>query len=227
MPENTETFAIPKPLNTDKPPSIEDAVGPGLDRVDELLGEIAPGQIVGGSAGKLLIAGSTGAGAYKAMSGDATIDKDGALAIAKGAVGTAELADGAGTSPKLKPTIESAAQVGGPVTLSYGTWSDLATIMLTPSVTSALLIFPSIKLQVSATSFVVQWRVAEGESALMAGAETLGGLSGTQLFTITGSTYPITLTPGSHILKLQAMNGIPSGSEVKVEANITGLLFAQ
>lgn len=63
-------------------------VATGLAGITTDLANIAPGQIVGGSAGKLLIAGSTGAAAYKAMKGDATLAEDGTLTLSDSVKGT-------------------------------------------------------------------------------------------------------------------------------------------
>jgi hypothetical protein len=53
------------------------------DDVTADLQNIAPKQIVGGSAGKLLIVDGTGATAFAAMKGDATLAADGTLTIGK------------------------------------------------------------------------------------------------------------------------------------------------
>lgn len=104
MPENTDDFDIPKPLDADKPPSIETAVGPGFDRIDELLGAVGLGQLVvpGGTGddGKIVIV-NDGAAAYRAMKGDATIAEDGTLQLGAGVVGTNELAAKAATTAKI------------------------------------------------------------------------------------------------------------------------------
>lgn len=55
----------------------------------------------GQTKGKLLIAQNTGAAAWKAMKGDATLAADGTLTIGSGAVNAGRLADGAVTNPKL------------------------------------------------------------------------------------------------------------------------------
>lgn len=83
MPSKTAApFEIPYSLEADKPPSMEAASKPPAERVHKLLGEIGLSQLVAGEAneGKLIIVNS-GAAAYKAMSGDATISKTGVLTI--------------------------------------------------------------------------------------------------------------------------------------------------
>jgi hypothetical protein len=104
VPQNTADFDIPKPLDTDKPPGIEEAVGPGFDRIDELFGAIDLSQLVaddkGKDDGKLLIV-KDGAVAYKAMKGDGTIDEEGVLAIGAKKILTAMLADLGVTTAKL------------------------------------------------------------------------------------------------------------------------------
>jgi Phage Tail Collar Domain len=102
VPENTAEFDIPKPLDADSPPSLETSVGPAFDRIDELFAAIDLSQLVvpGSSDGKILIV-KDGAAAYKAMSGDGTIDEDGVFQIGAGAVGTPELASKAATTAKI------------------------------------------------------------------------------------------------------------------------------
>jgi hypothetical protein len=135
-------FEIPYAVEADSPPSIEAATRPAAERLHQLLGEVGPGQVVGGSAGQLLVAGATGAGAYRAMKGDASLDAEGRLQLADGAVTLAKLSsglglaesylstavkaklgdervplDGSATSRKLKPTVGRIAQTaGGPMT---------------------------------------------------------------------------------------------------------------
>ncbi len=88
------------------------------EKVDSELDAIAPGQLVGGAAGKLLICGSTGAGAFKAMSGDATIDKEGNLQLGAGVVDTATLADKAVTTAKVDDGAVTSAKLGSGAALA-------------------------------------------------------------------------------------------------------------
>lgn len=101
MPENTVPFNIEKPLVGDVA-NIETATHPALDRINELFGAINLSQLVvpGSSDGKLLIV-KDGAAAYKAMSGDGTIDEDGNFQLGSKVVGTSELGDKAVTGAKV------------------------------------------------------------------------------------------------------------------------------
>lgn len=57
------------------------------------LDAIDPKQITGGSAGKIIIAKSTGAGVYAALKGDATLAEDGTLSIGTKKIDRSKLAD--------------------------------------------------------------------------------------------------------------------------------------
>lgn len=74
---------------------------PIAEKIHELLGELDPDQITGGAAGNLLVVQDTGSAAFKAMSGDVTIDKTGKSTIGALKVVTAMLVDLAVTSAKL------------------------------------------------------------------------------------------------------------------------------
>lgn len=71
------------------------------DRVDNRLDNIAPGQITGVAAGRLLIANGSGVVTGVALSGDATINSAGVLEIGAAKVGAIELADQAVTTAKV------------------------------------------------------------------------------------------------------------------------------
>ena len=105
MPENTADFDIPKPLDTDKPPSLENSVGPGFDRIDELFGEIRPAQLAVpagvGDAGKFIVVDGTGAAAYKAMTGDVSLGPTGATQIGNNKIVTAMLQNLSVTGAKV------------------------------------------------------------------------------------------------------------------------------
>lgn len=107
---NTPNHSLPWPEGTDAavvPADLEDLA----TAVDTSLDHIAPGQIVGVTAGRLLIANGSGVVTGVAISGDGTVSSTGVLAIgenkigsyhiAPGAVGTSELADGAATTGKV------------------------------------------------------------------------------------------------------------------------------
>lgn len=69
--------------------------------VELALDAIAPSQLIGGAAGQLIIVDGTGAGAYKAMTGDGTIDAGGSFQLGAGVVGTTELADAGVVTSKV------------------------------------------------------------------------------------------------------------------------------
>jgi microcystin-dependent protein len=92
---STPTFAIPYPAGTavaDIPADVEALA----ERLEVLLGRAGEAVSVAGAAsGRLLIVQDTGVVAYKAMSGQGTITKDGVLSIPDGALDGSELADNA------------------------------------------------------------------------------------------------------------------------------------
>lgn len=71
------------------------------EALDTELDQIAPGQIVGPTAGQLLIANSSGKVTGVAMSGDGTISAAGALTLGTGKITTGKLGDKAVTTAKL------------------------------------------------------------------------------------------------------------------------------
>lgn len=91
---------IPTP-SSDEPPVVPDHLVAMADQIDSELDAIAPGQIVGVSAGRLLATSSTGAVTSRAVSGDATISGTGELSIGGGKVNTAELKDSSVTAAKV------------------------------------------------------------------------------------------------------------------------------
>jgi hypothetical protein len=92
VPAETSSHKLPYPLEGDSADVPRDVKALAL-RLDDQLDKIAPKQIIGGSAGKLLIVDKTGATAFCAMKGDGTIDAEGNLQLAPV------------TSQKLKPTM--------------------------------------------------------------------------------------------------------------------------
>ncbi|HTU16327.1 MAG TPA: hypothetical protein VMF31_14155 [Solirubrobacterales bacterium] len=72
------------------------------DQIDSELDAIAPHQITGVGAGKLLIANASGVVTPRTVTGDATISDTGGLKIGGSKVDTAELKDSAVTTVKLE-----------------------------------------------------------------------------------------------------------------------------
>lgn len=95
---------IPYFLGSDAPPDIGDVTKAMADRLHERLDDIAPGQLTPpggeGDDGKLLIVNS-GAPAFAAMKGDATLAEDGTLTIGVKKIVTEMLADLGVTTAKL------------------------------------------------------------------------------------------------------------------------------
>lgn len=163
MPGETANFDIPYALGADKPPSVPTITKAMADRLEILLGAVDLSQLVadpeGADDGKLVIV-KDGAAAYRAMSGDGTIDEDGNFQLGSKVVGTTELGDkavttgkvddgavtegklgdGAATSRKLKPT-SGVKVASGPLSLT-GAYQDVpgTTLEITPVVESAMLI---------------------------------------------------------------------------------------
>lgn len=79
--------------------------------VERELDKIDPKQIIGGSAGKLIIAKSTGAGAFTAMKGDATLAEDGTLTIANDAITAAKIAESAVGASEIAANAVGASEI--------------------------------------------------------------------------------------------------------------------
>lgn len=106
MPNKTAApFEIPYPDQDDKPPNLEVGIEGLAKRLHELLGKIGTGQLVvpggAGDKGKLLLVDNTGAAAFAAMKGDATLAGDGTLTIGKAKILTEMLADLVVTTAKM------------------------------------------------------------------------------------------------------------------------------
>ena len=100
---------IPYFLGTDKPPDMAAGTKAIADRVHARLGAVDLSQLVAGTEnnGKLVVV-SSGAAAYKAMSGDVTMDSAGVTTIGAKKVTTAKLGDAAVTDAKLASPNNSA-----------------------------------------------------------------------------------------------------------------------
>ncbi len=95
--------------------------------VERELDDIAPSQIAtagAGDEGKLLIVQNTGAPAFKALSGDVTVDKDGKVTIGKGTVGTEELADLGVTTGKVNNKAITLVKLAEALGLTEGYYAD-------------------------------------------------------------------------------------------------------
>ncbi|HET7443282.1 MAG TPA: hypothetical protein VFJ57_01345 [Solirubrobacterales bacterium] len=103
---------IPYFLGTDKPPDMAAGTKAIADRVHARLGAVDLSQLVAGSEnnGKLLVV-SSGAAAYKAMSGDLTMDSAGVTTIGAKKVTTAKLEEKAVTTAKLDDKAVTGAKV--------------------------------------------------------------------------------------------------------------------
>lgn len=71
------------------------------NQIDSELDNIAPNQITGVAAGKLLVANASGVLTPQTISGDATISNAGVLEVGAGKIDTAELKDSAVTTAKI------------------------------------------------------------------------------------------------------------------------------
>lgn len=252
MPENTADFDIPKPVDGDSPPSLEASVGPAFDRIDELFGAIDLSQLVvpGSSDGKLVVV-KDGAAAYKAMSGDGTIDEDGVFQLGAGVVGATELGakavtaakvddaaiteakhgDGSATSRKVKLTsgelkASETKSLGGEEVVIPGT-----TLNITPAVASILVVEATFymrgastgggNLRAQAHGTVQVDGVARSEVVRYYADIVAGG-------TIGGSysrVYRIPLTAAAHAIRLSAIADGLISSEVKVLATDTSYTY--
>jgi hypothetical protein len=189
MPE-TENHDIPYPDTGDdaKVPADMQALA---EQVDSELDDIAPSQIQNQTAGKLLIANSSGVITGTAMSGDVTISDAGVTEIGAGKVGATELgtkavetakindsavtegktADGAITSRKAKLTAGVVA-ASGDLTLTTS-YQDVpgAALEITPAVASILEVTVVFDLEIVLPGTDI---AAAGEAGYL--AEALGSL---------------------------------------------------
>ncbi|HUB99264.1 MAG TPA: hypothetical protein VMS11_05515 [Solirubrobacterales bacterium] len=103
---------IPYFLGTDKPPDMAAGTKAIADRVHARLGAVDLSQLVAGTEnnGKLLVVNS-GAAAYKAMSGDVTMDSAGVTTIGAKKVTTAKLEEKAVTTAKLDDKAVTGAKI--------------------------------------------------------------------------------------------------------------------
>jgi hypothetical protein len=116
---------IPYAIEADSPASAEEATKPMAERVHERLDAIDLSQLVvpGSSDGKIVIV-KDGAAAYKAMSGDATIDEDGKLAIGGKKIVTEMLVDLGVTTGKIANKAITLAKLAEALGLTEGYFAD-------------------------------------------------------------------------------------------------------
>lgn len=100
MASSTPNHSLPYPQGSDDA-TVHTDLQALAEAVDTELDQIAPGQIVGPTAGQLLVANSSGQVTGVAMSGDGTITPAAALTIGDKKITTAKLDDAAVTTAKL------------------------------------------------------------------------------------------------------------------------------
>lgn len=158
----------------------------------------------GQTAGKLLIVQSTGAAAWKAMSGDATIDKNGALTISDGAV----------SSRKLKPTVGIFSSSGSMNLPEALTDVAGAVLEITPSVASILKVVATFDFEVitgtslrTLTGTLGLDGVDQTQTAVYKTTATGGLVSVTQV-------YSLALTAAKHTIKMRAKSDVAENGRV-------------
>jgi hypothetical protein len=199
--------------------------------VDAALDALAPKQIVGVAKKQLLIANAAGVVTAVTASGDVTNDESGVFAIggekvttgklADKAVTTAKVDDGAVTSGKAKLT---AGQVVATSTLKLekgAGYKDVpgATLEITPSVASTLLVIATFELMVEEVESIAEGAlVSDGKTFKSAiwGPKTSGA------FASVSQSYAVSLTAAPHTIKLQARS---SGGLSYCFVGATGFLY--
>jgi hypothetical protein len=229
----TASHAIPYPEKTDDAnvPSDMQAMA---EKVDSELDAIDLSQLAvpGSSDGKLVIV-KDGAAAYKAMSGDGTIDEDGNFQLGSKVVGTGELGDkavttakvddGAVTSQKAKLT---AGVIAGSTTLSLsGVYQDVPGAMLeiTPAVASKLLVTATFQFTAGAGSNVEGTLSFDGSD--QSRAALLQEIGSSSIAASVSQSYELALTAGEkHTIKMRAVRGgggigssVPAGCSMRYE----------
>lgn len=134
MADTTSSHDLPYPEGADDAVPHSD-IKNLAEKLDTELDHITPSQIVGPTAGQLLIANSSGVITGTAVTGDIAIDSSGQAEIQPGKVGTTEVAgkaittakidDNAVTRAKLGPTLQTVgfliAAAGGSQTITWST----------------------------------------------------------------------------------------------------------
>jgi hypothetical protein len=231
---------IPYFLDGDLPPSMATVTKAMADRLQLLLPSGTK------SDGRLVIVNS-GAPAYKAMSGDATIDKEGSLQLGAGVVGSNELAakavtlaklaealgltegyfaDAAVTSRKFKPTTGIVQATAGNTLLEAG-YKDIpgSELTLTPAVASKLVVVATFGLNVNGGGGV--GANAQGTINLDVADQTRsakwgqGGATQVWIETTMAQSYALSLTAAAHTIKLRAK--VPTGAAESVGGNCSFL----
>lgn len=126
MPETTP-HKIRYPEGKD-PAKVQEYLQHLAEDVNRELDAIALSQLLHGTSGQLIVVQGTGAVAYKALKGDATLAADGTLTVGPGAIGTSKLADSAATTAKIaEGAITRAKMAAGLGALTWYTPKIIAT----------------------------------------------------------------------------------------------------
>lgn len=164
----------------------------------------------GQGAGKLLIVQNTGAAAWKAMSGDVSINSSGVTQIGNNKLATGMYQDGSVTSQKFKPTMESKVSSAN-LSLTEAFQDIAGTIYeVTPPVASKLFLIASFRMLSTSGG------TARGTVNLDGSDEpdhaTLTPEAGKSASATVGQIYMLTLSAATkHTIKLRAKRETGSG----------------
>jgi hypothetical protein len=182
--------------------------------------------------GKLVIV-KDGAAAYRAMSGDVSINKDGVTQIGNnklatgmyqdGSVATAKVADAAITSRKFKPSA-GVVKATGDLTLGP-TYADIAgaSLAITPSVASVLYVtavFHFVAGGAGGDTGYGTIRVDEADQTPTAVFRSESGLSQQSV----AQVYEVPLSAATHAIKMRGMV-FSAAPTLKIEADNTRFLW--
>ena len=190
--ENYGTLGVTVPVKTDEPISL-----PTFFK--NFAGSVGKGK----TKGSLLIAQSTGAAAFEAMKGDATLAEDGTLTVADTAI----------TSRKLKPT--AGAKVASEDLTMSETFQDIpmsgGQLEITPSVASTLLVWAQANVGAhTGDSSVIRLLMDAEERAKDEFVEISESVTRQPLSLVDA----IPLTAAKHTIKLQAKQTPGAGNKV-------------
>jgi len=243
---------LPYYLGTDKPPDMAAVTKALAERTGVRLDALALSQLAHGAAGQLIVVQGTGAAAYKALSGDATITEAGAVTIANdavtaakiaadavgaseiatGAVGPTELAasaveetkikDGAATSRKLKPTI-GIKQATALTPKAEVQDIPGCTLEITPSVLSFLKVTAVWGMTAAGVGAIVEGHLSlDGATQTRKAYRGNGGGTDAWMEVMLTQVYLLELTAALHTIKLRCL---ASGGELSMAHANTGYVY--
>ncbi len=216
MPESHGALGVTVPQESDYSPG-----GPDVPRAIKEYHDSLESKALTAAEGRLLIAQPGDVARFKAMSGDVSINKDGITQIGSGKIFEGNLADGAATSRKTKPTTGLVKATGALTAGVAATLVPGAKLEITPAVASVLLVQAVFDIEVigstiaSGDIYVDGALTEDGQGAVLsAGRATVAAVS------------RFSLSAAKHTIELRASvsTGI-GGANAVVAANRTRFTY--